>query len=386
MTVSERARVRALLELNVLDTEPEERFDRVVRFAQRLFDVPKVAVNLVADERLFTKSAVGLPLGDVRRDLSFCSHTVNRPEPLVVPDLREDPRFADHPSVTSGAVRFYAGQPLAAPGGELVGALCLVDEEPRELSEHELEILGDLGRWVERELAVDADELQAREVQRRLLPYRPVAVEGYQVAGTCVPARLVGGDFYDWMMVDDTLQLVLSDVMGKGLTASVLCAGIRATLRGASSFNPLPEAVRRTAVAMADDFAETSTYATLFACRIEPGSGDLEYIDAGHGLTLIVSPDGEARRLTSYGLPLGTFTDEVWLAQHDVLAPGETLFLVSDGVFDIHPDEPAVIAAASRLVQEYDSAAEIAAHIERYARALELEDDLTAVVVRRLPE
>ena len=377
--------MRALLELHVLDTDPEERFDRVVRFAQRLFDVPKVAVNLVAHERLFTKSAVGLPLGDVRRDLSFCSHTVDRPEPLVVPDLREDERFASHPYVVSGAVRFYAGQPLAAPGGELVGALCLVDDKPREMTEHELELLADLGRWVERELAVDADEVQAREVQRRLLPYRPIAVEGYQVAGACVPARLVGGDYYDWMLVDDDLQLVVADVMGKGLTASVLCAGIRAMLRGASSFNPLAEAVRRTAVGMAEDFAETSTYATLFACRIEPSSGKVEYVDAGHGLTLVVSPDGSVRQLTSYGLPLGTFTDEVWLPQHDVLAPGDTLFVVSDGVLDVHPDESAVIAAASRLVRDFDTPADIVAHVEQYARSHDLEDDLTAVVVRRLP-
>ncbi|GGD29031.1 PP2C family protein-serine/threonine phosphatase [Nocardioides daphniae] len=383
---TEQDRVHALHRLGVLDTPPEERFDQVVRLAQRLFDVPQVAVNLVDADRQFTKAAVGLELGDTPREESFCSTTVGVAERLVVRDALLDERFVDHPAVVGGGgVRFYAGQPLAAPGGEVVGALCLVADEPRDLTQHELDLLAGLGRWVERELALDADEVQAREVQRRLLPYGPLSVPGYEMAGTCLPARLVGGDYFDWRMVDDTLQLVVADVMGKGLTAAVLTAGIRAMMRGASTFNTLGESVRRTAVGMTDDFAETSTFATLFACRIDPGTGDMEYVDAGHGLALVVPPDGPSRRFDSEGLPLGTFVDDTWTTHREHLAPGETLFLVSDGVLDIHPSNAAVLEAATRVVREYGDPEAIIAYVEEFVRDLDLEDDLTVVVVRRLP-
>ncbi|MBE7323522.1 SpoIIE family protein phosphatase [Nocardioides sp. Y6] len=381
----EQARVQALRELHLLDTGPEERFDQVVRLAQRLFDVPKVAVNLVDTDRQFTKSAVGLDLGDTPRELSFCTHTVAEADALVVTDPAGDARFADHPDVENGTIGFYVGHPLSAPGGEVVGALCLVDDTPRAMSEQELDLLAGLARWVERELAFDADEVQAREVQRRLLPYRRIEVPGYELAGCCLPARHVGGDYFDWMELDGRLQLVVADVMGKGLTAAALTAGIRSMMRVSSSFNPLAEAVRRTAVGMDEDFTETSTFATLFACRITPATGEIEYVDAGHGLALVVPPEGPARQLASSDLPLGTLPHDSWTPHLEALRPGETLFIVSDGVLDVLPEQAAVIEAATRLVRDLGSPDAIVARVEEFVRANELEDDLTVVVVRRLP-
>lgn len=382
----EDARLRALHHLGVLDTPPEERFDQVVRLAQRIFDVPKVAVNLIDADRQFTKAAVGIPLGDRPRAESFCTHTVAAQDTMIVRDAQLDERFARHPDVVNdGELRFYVGQPLAAPTGETVGALCLVDDHPRDLSEAELGLLADLGRWVERELAADDDELQAREVQRRLLPYRPIELDGYAMAGCCLPARHVGGDYFDWSMVDDRLQVVVADVMGKGMTAAVLTAGIRAMMRGAAPFNPLERAVYRTAVGMADDFTETGTFATLFACRIEPASGELDFVDAGHGLALVVPPQGEPRRLQSRDLPLGALPDDTWTAQRERLAPDETLILVSDGIFDIVEDEAAAVDTAAYIVRDGNDPASTIARIEEYARTHDLDDDLTAVVIRRLP-
>lgn len=381
----EDARLRALHDLHVLDTPPEERFDQVVRLAQRVFDVPKVAVNLIDAHRQFTKAAVGIPLGDRRRDESFCTHTVAARETLLVRDARLDDRFAHHPDVVDdGDLRFYVGQPLSAPTGEVVGALCLVDDRPRDFSQTERTLLADLGRWVERELASDADEMQAREVQRRLLPYDAIDVPGYTMAGCCLPARLVGGDYFDWTIVDGQLQVVVADVMGKGLTAAVLTAGLRAMMRGAAPFNPLDRAVHRTAIGMSADFAATGTFATMFACRIDPATGALEYVDAGHGLALIVpAADAPARRLTSRDLPLGVVPDDTWTTHHARLEVGETLVLVSDGVFDLVPDEEAAVAAATRVVRAGDDARDAIERIERSARAHVLADDLTAVTVTR---
>ena len=127
------------------------------------------------------------------------------------------------------------------------------------------------------------------------------------------------------------------------------------------------------------------TFATLFACRITPGTGAVEYVDAGHGLTLIVPPEGPARRLESTDLPLGALPDDTWVARAERLDPGETLLLVSDGVLDIYSEEETVVAVATDLVREVQQPAEMIRRIEHYARTNELADDLTAVAIRRLP-
>src|SRR4029079_18622728 len=185
----------ALRELGLLDTPAEERFDRVVRLAKRLFDVPFVALNLIEDDRLFTKSSVGFESGtSTPRDISFCPRTIDTRQPLVIHDAQRDPDWADHPLVTgSPQVRFYAGSPLASPGGEIVGALCLIDQRPRVMSRTDHALLEDLSRWVESELNADADAVQAIEIQRRMLPRKPPSIPGYDITGVCRPAMHVGG-------------------------------------------------------------------------------------------------------------------------------------------------------------------------------------------------
>lgn len=385
MTASESDRLEALRRLEVLDTPAEERFDRVVRLAQQLFDVPKVAVNLVDATRQFTKSAVGLPVGDTPLEESFCFRTIEGPGALVVTDAAQDERFSAHPAVVDGVkVRFYAGQPLAAPGGQLVGTLCLVDTEPRQFSSQEADLLADLATWVEQELSNDHEVRQAQEVQRRLLPTRELTVPGYQVAACNVPARHVGGDYYDWTWVDDRVQLVVADVMGKGMVAAMVAAGLRATLRGASHFNELSGAVARSAVAMSEDFLDNSTFVTLFACRLTPATGDLEYVDAGHGLALVVPEAGEVRRLVSRDLPLGALVEDTWSAQHVHLDPGDTLLVVSDGILDFFPQPADAMAAAARLARSVRSPAELTGRIRDLSVAAgPLADDVTALALRR---
>jgi hypothetical protein len=382
----ERARLEAVHELRLLDTPPEERFDRVVRLAKRLFDVPTVALNLIDDDRLFTKSAVGFEAGiSSPRDTSFCPRTIDTRRPLIIQDARRDPDWAQHPAVTGDPhVRFYAGSPLASPGGEIVGALCLMDHQPRVMSLTDHALLEDLSRWVESELAADADAVQAKEIQRRLLPRRPPTIPGYDITGVCRPAMHVGGDYYDWFMLDDTLlQVTVADVMGKGLAAGVITAGIRTALRVTSSFNSLTESVRRTAASMQDDFNDTATFATMFTARLRPQHGHLEYVDAGHGLAIIVPPDGPIRHLASNDLPLGADPDETWVSHVDRLEPGATLIVVSDGMLDVFPDPADAVRAGQELAATAATAAEMVDRILEVAAGAPISDDLTALVIRR---
>jgi len=147
---NEAARLAALYELLILDTPPEERFDRIAAFAAQEFDVPIATITLVDADRQWFKAKVGTDLPGTGRDVSFCSHAILQPDILLIPDALLDPRFADNPLVTGAPhIRFYAGAPLALPSGLRLGTLCLIDRQPRTLDALELGILGTL-----RDLAV----------------------------------------------------------------------------------------------------------------------------------------------------------------------------------------------------------------------------------------
>lgn len=160
----EEERIGELLDLRVLDTPPEERFDAITRLASELFGVPTALVSLVDHERQWFKSRVGLELTETPRNISFCGHAILGDEVFVVPDARADARFHDNPLVTGAPnVVFYAGAPLHGPGGHRVGTLCLIGHDARSFSEMDRTNLRALARLVERELVTEdlADALAA---------------------------------------------------------------------------------------------------------------------------------------------------------------------------------------------------------------------------------
>ena len=172
----EAERLVALRALNVLDTPAEERFDRITSLLARLLNVPIAAVALIDSDRQWFKSIVGLDASGTSRDVSFCGHTIAARRTVVVSNATEDERFHDNPLVDGEPnIRFYAGQPLQGPGGHMVGALCAIDTEPRQLSEADAAILRDLAAVVERELnlteivALEAKVIEAQATIERLL-------------------------------------------------------------------------------------------------------------------------------------------------------------------------------------------------------------------------
>jgi len=156
---NESERLRALHALLVLDTPPDEKFDRVVRFAAEQMDVPIALVSLIDEHRQWFKARVGLDAPETSRDVSFCGHAIMEPAIFVVEDASKDVRFADNPLVTAGPqIRFYAGAPISAPGGERIGTLCVIDDKPRRLGVVEIAVLEALRDLVNDTLAGKADE------------------------------------------------------------------------------------------------------------------------------------------------------------------------------------------------------------------------------------
>jgi hypothetical protein len=149
----EAERLRAVHGLGLLDTEPEERFDRYTALACRALRAPVALVSLIDAGRQWLKSHRGTTVVETPRDQSLCAHAILGSEVLQIPDLLQDDRFADNPFVREEPrARFYAGAPLQLPDGSRVGTLCVIDHRPRVLDEGQLEQLRTLAALVEVEL------------------------------------------------------------------------------------------------------------------------------------------------------------------------------------------------------------------------------------------
>lgn len=128
----ESARLKALADLNILDTAAEKMFDDIVDAAALALDAKIALVSLVDANRQWFKARCGLDADETGRDIAFCSHAIEQSEPFIILNAAHDPRFADNPLVTGPPhIRFYAGAPLITPSGHAVGTLCVIDDEPR---------------------------------------------------------------------------------------------------------------------------------------------------------------------------------------------------------------------------------------------------------------
>jgi len=168
---NEIERLEALRQLDVLDTLPEPRFDRITAIAKHLFEMPIVLISLIDSDRQWFKSRQGLGTCETPRNISFCGHAILSDAIFNVPDALQDERFADNPLVTGPpGIRAYIGAPLRLVSGLRIGTLCLIDSKPRQLDAEALTDLWNLADWVQDELQrmqlSDAvDIIRAQEAQ-----------------------------------------------------------------------------------------------------------------------------------------------------------------------------------------------------------------------------
>ena len=198
LPADEARRLQVLIDLDLLDSPPDERFDRITRLAARLFGVPTALVSLIDADRQWFKSRVGMALEQTPRTASFCAHAILQDDVMVVADACKDARFSDSPLVRGeSAVRFYAGSPIEIGDGTRIGTLCIIDRVPREFGPDERTLLRDLAGIVAGEVAVlelkASAERERRSAQtvRALLEHLPDGVLLFDAAGTiqsCNPA------------------------------------------------------------------------------------------------------------------------------------------------------------------------------------------------------
>jgi GAF domain-containing protein len=145
--LNEHARLELLRQYGILDTAAEPAFDEITARAAEICLTPISLLTFVDRDRAWFKSVTGLPFREIPRAISFCAYAICQDDPYVVPDMLADERFSHNPLVTQKPhLRFYAGMPLLSPEGLALGALCVIDRKPRELTPEQAHELKDLAK------------------------------------------------------------------------------------------------------------------------------------------------------------------------------------------------------------------------------------------------
>lgn len=208
--LDEDQRVSALRELDLLDTEFEPAYDAIVQLASIICQTPIVSINLVDKNRQWSKASVGGIDLSAPRDASFCAHTILHEEILVVEDTHKDDRFHDNPLVHGlPHIRFYAGQRLLTPSGHAVGALCVVDREPRQLSDDQLSALQALGRQTALLFEL---RLRSKQLEEEVIVRQRAVAESQAARALADAASQAKSDFLSSMSHE--LRTPLNSVIG----------------------------------------------------------------------------------------------------------------------------------------------------------------------------
>ena len=182
MPAYEQERLFFVRSTGLLDTKASEAFDRITRLAASLLQVPMAAISIVDESRQWFKSRVGIDDAETARSDSFCTHTIEASNVLVVEDARLDPRFTNNRMVTGApGIRFYAGVPLQLPTGHTLGSLCVIDTQPRKFNAQEEQLLRDLGALTMAQ--IDLHQMAGRVNEVTRLPNRAQLAD--DLTGAC---------------------------------------------------------------------------------------------------------------------------------------------------------------------------------------------------------
>jgi len=301
-----------------------------------------------------------------------------RPPPAVVMISGVDDPELGKAAVEHGAYGYYV-KPVGATEMYLAAVNAL---RRRSL---ELEYRANLER-LESMVAERSDQMaRAAALQAGMLPASPLRGQGFEVAASFTPAREISGDFYDWHQPNPRfLAVTLGDVMGKGLPAAIMMATVRAALRGSAGLDDMEEGVNLAAKVMATALEVNHAYVTLFHAVLDTETGDLNYIDAGHGYTRILRGTTGQDTLTRRSAPIGIFPDSKFAVGTEKLEVGDTLVVFSDGLIDLRPD-----MATKEVLLPYDArrapnVQELVDILAQGSRSRELMDDVTVLALRRL--
>jgi serine phosphatase RsbU (regulator of sigma subunit) len=328
---------------------------------------------------------------------------------VILSNVLEDASFRSQDSILSTGIRSAVCVPLLLTAGEgkpdeVIGLVYLDTLRTiHTFEEDDLYVLTAVAnvaavkienvRLLEESLEkrrMEEDMRRAAEIQRGLLPTTPPEVRGYGLVGSNRPCRTVGGDYYDFAVHEGTLLLALGDVSGKGTGAALLMTVLRAAARGHWADGSPSEAMARINKTVCQNVTE-GKYVTFFLARLDPPTGRLAYVNAGHNAPLLIHVSGEVEPLEAGGMVLGMFDSVPYDEGVVEMKSGDTLVIFSDGVsetFDNAGDE----FGAARLIQVARDGRELSAsavqdailaELDRFAAGAKITDDRTTIVLKR---
>jgi len=292
------------------------------------------------------KRNVKEPLSEVRISRTVMNEVMENGKSVLTSDAQHDPRFASQTIVLQG-IRSVLAVPLSVDERHVFGIIYADSPtfEATFASEH-LDILTTLAsvasirvenasllderlnrERMERELEL------ATEIQQRFQPSGPPTVEGYEFQGISFPCYEIGGDYYDFIPETDGKMLIaLGDVSGKGTAAALLMSSLHAAIHGQVAARSSLEATIASVNSYLSENTPANRFVTLFAAELDPPTGTLRYINAGHNPPLIGRSTGTIELLSSGGLPLGIMPGSDFEVGETKLTDGEVLIVYSDGV------------------------------------------------------
>lgn len=346
-------------------------------------------------------------VGEIRVSRNVLDEVVIRGKSVLTSDAQHDPRFASGTMVLQG-VRSVLAVPLGV--SEKVFGIIYADSPIAEgrFTEDHLKVLHTLAsvaairvenaRLLEARLTRERLERElalASEIQQRFQPTAPPHVRGYELQGISFPCYEIGGDYYDFIEREDgRLVIALGDVSGKGTAAALLMSSLHAAIHAQSaSHDSLVATISAVNRYLADNIP-ANRFVTLFYAELDPESGALSFLNAGHNPPLIVHSAGTVEQLASGGLPLGIKPDAEYREGRTQLQYGDVLVIYSDGVTEaVSPTgeefgTTRLYEVVSRNIEA--SAAGIRDRIEssltKFAQGTSAADDITLVIVKRQTE
>ncbi len=338
-----------------------------------------------------------------RLDAELAGWMLKNQKPLIVNDLASDDRFQMKDG-DSSMVRSVLSAPLLLKG-RIIGLLNLFNKRTGNFTDTDARLLGIVAAQSaqiienarlateEQSLKLMQEEMRlACKIQMDLLPRESPLVPRYDIAGTSIPAKLVGGDYYDFIRIDGrSIALCLGDVSGKGMPAALLMANLQATLRAQTAVCRSPKECLERSNELLYRSTDADKFATLFYGVLDTSADRFIYANAGHNYPLLLKIGCNPQRLDLAGLVLGCMEEFHYNEGAIDLGPGDILLVYSDGITEsINTDEEEY--GEERLVallrgQCGKRASEIIETIVESVRAhaggAAQSDDMTLLVIKR---
>ena len=346
-------------------------------------------------------------VGEIRISRSVIDEVVANGKSVLTSDAQADPRFAGGTVMLQG-VRSVLAVPLGV--GANVFGIIYADSplaDNRFTGDH-LKLLTTLAsvaairvenarlteEQIERE-RLEREQQVASEIQQRFLPSKAPQVTGYELQGISFPCYEIGGDYYDFIEREGgNLIVALGDVSGKGTAAALLMSSLHAAVHAQADAN---DSIVKTIAAVNRYLVESippNRFVTLFYAELDPKSGALAFLNAGHNPPLIVHAGGTMEQLASGGLPLGILADADFREGRTKLYPGDVLVIYSDGVSEaVNPngEEFGATRLYEVVARNLDTSASgirdrIESALTKFCQGTPAADDITLVIVKRLAE